>query len=60
MKKGTYLAGVSEKVRYSLPDWIGIISDLEMLPPKSVALVDEAYLHYHARQSDRDASTIYV
>lgn len=52
----TYLVGVSEKAQYLLPDWIGIIPELEMLPPKSVALVDEAYLHYHARQSNTDAS----
>ena len=54
----TYLVGVSEKAQYLLPDWIGIIPDLEMLPPKSVALVDEAYLRYHARQSNTDASIV--
>lgn len=54
----TYLVGVSETAQHLLPDWIGIVSDLQMLPPKSVALVDEAYLHYHARQSNTDASIV--
>lgn len=54
----TYLVGVPKKAQYLLPDWIGIIPNLEMLPPKSVALVDEAYLHYHARQSNTDASIV--
>ena len=54
----TYLVGFSEKAQYLLPDWIGIIPDLEMFPPKSVALVDEAYLYYHARQSNTDASIV--
>lgn len=46
-----YVVGVPATARALLPDWIGIASDLETLPPKSIALVDEAYLHYHARGS---------
>lgn len=31
--------------------WIGIAPSLEDVPPKAIALVDEAYLRYHARGS---------
>jgi hypothetical protein len=34
-----------------LPDWIGIAATLEDLPPKAIAVIDEAYLRYHARAS---------
>lgn len=34
-----------------LPDCIGVVATLEDLPANSVALVDEAYLAYHARGS---------
>jgi len=34
-----------------LPDYIGVIEDLADAPPKSIILVDEAYLRYHARKS---------
>ena len=46
-----YVVGVSAKVRSLLPDWIGICPALDELPAKSVAVIDEAYLHYHARSS---------
>lgn len=52
----TYVVGVPQKAQSILPDWMGIVSSLEMLPPKSIALVDEAYLRYHARSSNTDAS----
>jgi hypothetical protein len=34
-----------------LPEWIGIVPSLDDLPNKSIAIIDEAYLHYHARGS---------
>jgi hypothetical protein len=46
-----YVVGVPNSARKLLPDWIGIASTLEEVPPKSIALVDEAYLAYHARGS---------
>lgn len=46
-----YVVGVPSSARSLLPDWIGIVPTLEELPNKSIALVDEAYLAYHARGS---------
>ena len=47
----TPVVGVPAEARRHLPDWIGIAPTLEDLPPKSVALVDEAYMLYHSRHS---------
>ena len=46
-----FAVGVPSHARKLLPDWIGIAPSLEDIPPKSVALTDEAYIHYHARRS---------
>lgn len=46
-----YVVDVPKEARSILPEWIGIASTLEDVPPKSIVLVDEAYLHYHARSS---------
>ena len=46
-----FVVGVPRSARSILPEWIGIASSLEEVPPKAIALVDEAYLHYHARGS---------
>ena len=46
-----YVVGVPSSARNLLPDWIGIASSLEDIPPKSIVLIDEAYLHYHSRGS---------
>jgi len=52
-----YLVGAPSEARKLLPDWIGLAPSLEELPAKSIALVDEAYLHYHARRSMAQEST---
>jgi hypothetical protein len=46
-----YVVGVPAAARSLLPEWIGIVPSLEDLPNKSIAIIDEAYLHYHARGS---------
>jgi hypothetical protein len=46
-----YVVGAPDRAKQLLPDWIGIAATLEELPNKSVALIDEAYLAYHARES---------
>lgn len=46
-----YVVGIPEEARKLLPEWIGIVPSLEDLPAKCIALVDEAYLPYHARGS---------
>ena len=51
-----YVVGVPAQARELLPDWIGVAPTLENLPAKSIALVDEAYLSYHARGSQAAAS----
>jgi len=45
------VVGVPASACRLLPDWIGIAATLEEVPPRSIALVDEAYLPYHARGS---------
>lgn len=46
-----YVIGLPKDARKYLPDWIGMATSLEDVPPKSVVLVDEAYMPYHARSS---------
>ncbi len=46
-----YVVAVSKEARKLLPDWIGMAVGLEDIPPKSVVVVDEAYISYHARSS---------
>ena len=51
-----YVVGVPEQARRLLPDWIGMAPSLDAVPPKSIVLVDEAYLRYHARESQAQQS----
>ncbi|MBI4186296.1 MAG: hypothetical protein HY530_02175 [Chloroflexi bacterium] len=46
-----YVVGLPKEARNILPDWIGMATSLEDVPPKSIVLVDEAYMSYHARFS---------
>ena len=46
-----YVVGLPKEARNLLPDWIGMAASLEDVPPKSIVLVDEAYMPYHARSS---------
>ena len=46
-----YLVGAPAEAKRHLPDWIGIAPTLEDLPPRSIAVVDEAYMLYHSRHS---------
>jgi DNA-binding CsgD family transcriptional regulator len=46
-----YVVGVPGHGRKLLPEWMGVVPNLEELPHDSIALVDEAYLAYHARES---------
>ncbi len=45
-----YVVGFPEHSKELLPDWIGIERKLEDVPPKSISIVDEAYLSHHARE----------
>ena len=51
-----YVVGVPAEAKRFLPDWISIAPTLEDVPPGSIVLIDEAYLHYHARGSMAAAS----
>ena len=51
-----YVVGAPPQARKLLPDWIGIAPTLEDLPFNSIALIDEAYLAFHARGSMAAAS----
>jgi len=46
-----YVVALPSEARKLLPDWIGMAASLEDVPPKAVALVDEANIPYHARSS---------
>lgn len=46
-----YVVGLPAIARTLLPDWVGCADRLEDVPAKAVALIDEAYLDYHARDS---------
>ncbi len=46
-----YVVGLPKEARDLLPDWIGMEATLEDVPPKSIVLIDEAYMLYHARSS---------
>jgi hypothetical protein len=51
-----YVVGVPTEARQLLPEWVGIAQTLEDVPAKSIVLVDEAYLLYHSRDSQSQAS----
>lgn len=46
-----YVLGLPRQGQGLLPDWIGITQNLDDIVPKSIVLVDEAYLRYHSRES---------
>lgn len=46
-----YVVAMSKEARKLLPDWIGMAASLGDIPLKSVVVVDEAYISYHARSS---------
>ena len=46
-----YVVGLPKSAVHELPGWIGSVPTLDDLPHGSVALIDEAYLTYHARES---------
>ena len=51
-----YVVSVPSQARRLLPDWIGIAASLEDVPHRSIAVIDEAYLHYHSRRSMAEES----
>ena len=46
-----YVLGIPIQAQKLLPDWIGIASNLNEIPPFSGVVLDEAYLRYHSRDS---------
>jgi DNA-binding CsgD family transcriptional regulator len=48
---GPYVLGVPREGERLLPQWIGMAENMEKVPQKSIVLVDEAHLRYHARES---------
>jgi hypothetical protein len=46
-----YVVGLPGNARKLLPDWVGMVTSLEDVPPKAIVLVDEAYMPFHARSS---------
>lgn len=44
-----YVIGLPKEARVLLPDWVGMAASLEDVPGKSIIVVDEAYMPYHAR-----------
>lgn len=52
----SYAYMLPEEGRSSIPDWLGIIQDLSDAPPRSIVLVDEAYLSFFSRDSQTRAN----
>lgn len=46
-----YVVGLPRDAVKYLPNWVGMASNLEDVPPNSIVVVDEGYLAYHARRS---------
>lgn len=46
-----YAVGLPQRVRHHLPAWVGLADRVEDVPQGAIALVDEAYLSYHARRA---------
>jgi len=46
-----YVLGFPAQAQKLLPDWIGIATILDEIPPYSIVLMDEAYLRCHSRDS---------
>jgi len=44
-----YVIGLPKEARQLLPDWVGMAASLKNVPGKSIVLVDEAYMPFHAR-----------
>jgi hypothetical protein len=51
-----YVVGVPASKLHLLPNWISIVSTLEEVPDGAIAIVDEAYIRYHARNSTAQES----
>jgi len=51
-----YVVGVPGSKRHLLPNWISIVNSLEEVPEGALAIVDEAYIRYHARNSTAQES----
>jgi len=51
-----YVVGVPASKRHLLPNWISIVNSLEEVPEGAIAIVDEAYIRYHARNSTAQES----
>ena len=46
-----YVVGLPASGRKMLPDWVGVMDQLEDVPPGAAILLDEAYIRLHARNS---------
>ncbi len=46
-----HVIGIPAQAQKLLPDWIGVAQHLDEIPQDSIALIDEAYLNYHSRES---------
>ena len=51
-----FVVGAPSRSQRLFPEWIGICPSLDELPQDCIALVDEAYLLYHSRQSSAATS----
>jgi len=51
-----YVVALTKDTQKLLPAYIGMAAGLEDVPPKSIVLVDEGYISYHARRSMAAAS----
>jgi hypothetical protein len=53
-----YVVALPRSARRLIPDWIGCVPSLGDIPPKSIALIDEAYTQFHSRSFSEHKSRI--
>jgi len=51
-----FVLGMPQHVLKDLPEWLGVINDATEAPVNSTLLVDEAYLRFNARESQKEKS----
>ena len=51
-----HVVGSPSQARRLLPEWIGIVPDLDDLPHDGIAVVHEAYMSFHSRRSMAEES----
>jgi hypothetical protein len=52
----SFVLGIPQQERELLPDWVGVVNDPNGIPQGSTLLVDEVYIRFNARESQKAAN----